>query len=152
MKTTITIQTSKDLKAFKRDFGELADFVKRSDDTYIMHLETHKPKNRFNQPMFLTKAQFNAALSPAMQSGAPSAFSPHIAGGGFLPQRLDKAYFDYCRAQARAEIMDNVPNSAVITNKRDYLRIYGERFEVYPPGRFGNFFNIATTASLNRNS
>lgn len=143
MRQTITIQISKDLKAFKRDFGELADFVKRSDGSYIMHIETTKPKNSFNQPMFLTKAQFNAALSPSLRVGPPSAFSPQVAGGEFLPFRLNAAYSAYQRAQARAEIMDNVPNSAVITNRRDYLRIHGERFEVYPPGKFGDFLNAS---------
>lgn len=128
MKQTITINGPQDLKQFKREFAELIDVVRQADGKYVLFVDTKWDNSPTTRSMFITKAQFDAALSPAMRTGAPSAFSPYIAGGRFLPHRLDGAYQ---RAQARAEIMDNVP--ALIRNRQQYLAVYGDQFGLYPP-------------------
>lgn len=141
---TITINGPQDLKQFQREFSELIDVVRQANGKYVLHV--HTTASPATRSAFITKAQFDAALSPAMRTGSPSAFSPHIAGGRFLPQRLDAAYAGYQRAQARAEIMDNVP--VLIRNRDQYLAVYGEQFGLYPPGRMGDFLNRTTTAAL----
>lgn len=144
MKQTVTINGPQDLKQFKREFSEIIDVVRQANGKYVLYV--HKRSNPVTHSMFVTKAQFDAAISPAMQAGSPSAFSPHIAGGRFLPHRLDAAYGAYQRAQARAEIMDNVP--VLIRNREQYIAIYGHEFGLYPPGRMGDFLNRTTTAAL----
>jgi hypothetical protein len=142
VKQTITINTPQDLKQFQREFVELIDVVRQANGKYVLYVK--RDANPATRSAFITKAQFDAALSPAMRTGSPAAFSPHIAGGRFLPHRLDAAYGAYQRAQAQA---DNTP--ALIRNRDQYLAVYGDQFGFYPPGRMGDFFNATTTAALN---
>lgn len=149
MKQTITISSLHELQRFKAEFVEVLDIVKSANGKYVLFVDTRRDNSPGQQSIFITKAQFDAALSPAMRSGSPSAFSPHIASGQFLPFRLDSAYSAYQRAQARAEITDSVPGSALIRNRQQYLAVYGDQFGLFPPGRMmGDFLNAATTAAL----
>ena len=144
MKQTITINTPQDLKQFQREFVELIDVVRQANGKYVLYVK--RDASPATRSAFITKAQFDAALSPAMRTGSPAAFSPHIAGGRFLPHRLDAAYGAYQRAQAQAEIMNNTP--ALIRNRQQYLAVYGEQFDLYPPSRTGKFLNVEITRAL----
>jgi hypothetical protein len=142
MKQTITINTPRDLRAFKREFAHLVDVVKQADGKYVLYVDIDRsPATR---SAFITKAQFDEALSPAMRTGSPSAFSPRIAGGRFLPHRLDAAYSAYQRAQVQAALETDRPGSALIRNRAQYLAVYGEQFGIYPPGRMGDALNAST--------
>lgn len=147
MKQTIVVNSAADLKQFKREFGELVDIVRRADGKYILYV-TKADTSPGAQSIFITKREFDQALSPAMRTGSPAAFSPHIAGGGFTQNRLNLAYSAYQRAQAQADITDTVPGSAMIRNKHEFIAVYGEKFGYFPPGRMGDFLNAATTADL----
>lgn len=140
MKQTITINTPQDLKQFQREFVELIDVVRQANGKYVLYVK--RDASPATRSAFITKAQFDAALSPAMRK-EPAAFSPHIANGRFLPHRLDAAYSSYQRAQAQA---DNTP--ALIKNREQYIAVYGDQFGFYPPGRMGDALNAATTAAL----
>lgn len=146
MKQTVTINSPRDLKQFQREFSELIDVVRQANGKYVLYI--HKPSSPATRSAFITKAQFDAALSPAMRTGSPAAFSPRIAGGRFLPHRLDAAYGVYQRAQARADIENNRPGSALIRNRHQFLAVYGDEFGLYPPGRMGDFLNAAMTEAL----
>lgn len=146
MKQTIIIKTSQELQQFKREFVELADTVKRADGAYVTHITSSR--GMATKSAFITKAQFDSALSPAMRTGSPAAFSPHLAGGKFLPHRLDAAYGAYQRAQLRADLENNRPGSALIKNRQQYLTVYGNPFNLYPPGQMGDALNASTAAAL----
>lgn len=152
MKQTITVSSLDELRQFKKELVELIDVVKSANGQYVLYVDTQRDRSPSQQSIFITKAEFDAALSPAMRAGTPSAFSPHVAGGKFLGFRLDAAYFAYQRAQARGEFENNRPNSAIIRNKQQYLAVYGEQFGLYPPGRMGDFLNAATTRVLKSKS
>lgn len=133
MKQTITVSGLNDLRAFKREFAHLVDVVKQADGKYVLYV--HTVSSPATRTAFITKAAFDAALSPTMRTGSPSAFSEHIASGRFLPHRLDAAYIAYQRAQAKTALENNRPGSALIRNRAQYLAVYGEHFHIYPHGR-----------------
>lgn len=139
MKQTITVSGLKDLRAFKREFAALVDVVKRADGRYRTYL--HTPTSPATRSAFITKEAFDAALSPAMRGGSPRAFSSRIAGGRFLPHRLDAAYSAYQRAQVKSDLENSRPGSALIRNRQQYLAVFGGEFGLYPPGRTGDFLN-----------
>ncbi len=144
MKQTITINTPRDLNQFKREFAHLVDVVKQADGKYVLYVDIDRsPATR---SAFITKAQFDEALSPAMRSGSPSAFSKRIAGGRFLPHRLDAAYSSYQRAQVKSALENGRSSSALIRNRAQYFAVYGEQFGIYPPGRMGDALNASTVA------
>lgn len=148
MRQTVTINTPRDLNQFKREFAYLVDVVNQADGKYVLYVDIDRsPATR---SAFVTKAQFDEALSPAMRSGSPSAFSPHIAGGRFLPHRLDAAYSAYQRAQVKSALETARPGSALIRNRAQYLAVYGEQFGIYPPGRMGDALNTSVIASLKK--
>ena len=147
MRQTITVSSLNELRQFKREFIEIRDIVKSANGQYVLYVHTRRDNSPATRSAFITKRQLDEALSPSM-FGSPRAFSPNIAGGRFLPHRLDAAYSSYLRAQARADITDTVPGSALIRNTQQYLAVYGEQFGYYPPGRMGTALNSATTESL----
>lgn len=67
MQQTITINTPRDLNQFKRDFVHLIDMVKSIDGKHVLYV--HILGSPGTRSMFISKAQFDAALSPAMRSG-----------------------------------------------------------------------------------
>ena len=148
MKQTITVSSLEELRQFKKEFVQLIDIVKSANGQYILFVHTRRDNSPATRSAFITKRQLDEALSPAMRSGSPSAFSPNIAGGKFLAHRLDAAYSSYLRAQARADITDTVPGSALIRNTQQYLAVYGEQFGYYPPGRMGDFLNKSVSKAL----
>lgn len=148
MRQTVTINTPRDLNQFKREFAHLVDVVKQADGKYVLYVDIDRsPATR---SAFITKAQFDEALSPAMRAGSPAAFSEHIAAGRFLPQRLNAAYSSYQRAQVRSVLENDRPGSALIRNRQQYIAVYGEQFGIYPPGRMGDFLNSATESITSR--
>jgi hypothetical protein len=146
MKQTVIITTPRDLRAFKREFAELVDVVKQADGKYVLYV--HTVSSPATRTAFISKAQFDAALSPTMRTGSPSAFSEHIAGGRFLPHRLDEAYSAYQRAQTQTALENNRPGSALIRNRAQYVAVYGDSFGLYPPGRIGGALNASTNTAL----
>lgn len=147
MRQTITVSSLNELRQFKKEFVQLIDVVKAADGKYVLYVHTRRDNSPATRSAFITKRQLDEALSPSM-FGSPRAFSPNIAGGRFLPHRLDAAYSAYLRAQARADITDTVPGSALIRNKQQYLAVYGEQFGYYPQSRMGTALNAATYAAL----
>ena len=147
MRQTITINTPRDLLQFKREFAHLVDVVKQADGKYVLYVDIDRsPATR---SAFITKAEFDGALSPAMRAGSPSAFSKRIAGGKFLRHRLDTAYSAYQRVQTRAALENDRAGSALIRNRQQYLAVYGDEFGLYPPGRMGDLLNSASRTTLN---
>lgn len=142
------VENINDLKRFKNEFVELVNVVRRADGKYVLYVDTVQNRSPATQSIFITKSQFDAALSPAMRSGRPHAFSRHVAGGRFTPHRLDAAYSAYQRAQAKAELETNLPGSAIIRSRDQYLAVYGDSFRLYPPGKLGDFLNMATQQGL----
>lgn len=149
MRHTITVSGLADLRAFKREFAALVDVVKQADGKYVLYV--HTQSSPATRSAFITKEAFDAALSPAMRAGSPSAFAPHLARGRFLPHRLDAAYDAYQGAQARAVFESNRTGSALIRNRAQYLAVYGDSFGLYPPGRMGNFLNSRVKQLLDMN-
>lgn len=148
MRQTITISSLDELRRFKKELVALIDVVKSANGKYILYVDTLRERGPASHSIFITKAQFDAALSPAMRTGSPAAFSPHIAGGRFLPHRLDAAYGAYRRAQARADIIDKAPSNDLIRNRHQYIAVYGGSFGVFPPGRMGDFLNKSVSEAL----
>lgn len=147
MRQTITINTPRDLNQFKREFANLVDVVKQADGKYVLFVNIDR--STATRSAFITKTQFDEALSPAMRGGSPSAFSPHIAGGRFLPHRLNAAYHAYQQAQVRASLENGRSGSALIRNRAQYLAVYGEQFGLYLSGRIGGALNASTVDALN---
>ena len=128
MKQTITISSTKQLDQFRRDFQELADTVQQADGRYVLFVDT--VRGRAAKPSIISKSDFDRAVSPAMHL-APAAFSKKVAGGRFLPERLDAAYGALARAQAQHEVLNRGAHK--ILNRRDYIKYYYGSFEFYPP-------------------
>jgi len=150
MRHTITVSGLADLRAFKREFAALVDVVKQADGKYVLYV--HTQSSPATRSAFITKEAFDAALSPAMRAGSPRAFSARIAGGRFLPHRLDAAYSAYQRAQVRTALENNRPGSALIRNRQQYLAVFGGEFSLYPPGRMGDALDASSRTSLSFNS
>jgi len=148
MKQTITVSSLEELRKFKTEFIEVRDIVKSANGKYIIFVEKRRNNSPGAQSIFITKREFDQALSPAMRTGSPAAFSPNVAGGRFLPHRLDSAYSAYQRAQAKADITDTVPGSAMIRNRHEFIAVHGEKFGYFPPGRMGDFLNESVSGAL----
>lgn len=141
MKQTFTITTRKDLKQFQRDFQELADTVKSADGEYVLYVDT--ARDRAAKPSIISKAEFDRVVSPALHL-APAAFSKKVAGGKFLPDKLDAAYGALARAQAQHEVLNRgVPK---LLNRRDYIAFYYGDFSFYPG--IGASLNRSTSERL----
>lgn len=128
MKQTILIETSHDLKQFKRDFVNLVDVVKRADGKYVLYVDKTQRDSPVNS-LFVSQADFDRVVSPAMY-GSPSAFSQHVAGGRFLPQRLSAAYGALARENARKAVEQN--GARKMLNRREYIAYYYGDFTFYP--------------------
>ena len=127
MRQTITINTSKDLQQFRQDFGELIDIVRQADGKYVLHVES--PRSFATHPTIISKADFDRVVSSAMY-GEPAAFSHKIAGGRFLPDRLDRAYNALTREQMRKQYAGQ--HQQKVLNRREYLAYYYPDFAFYP--------------------
>lgn len=127
MKQSFTITTSKELQKFQRDFQELADTVKSADGEYVLYVDT--VRDRSAKPSIISKAEFDRVVSPAMHL-APAAFSKQVAGGRFLPERLDAAYGALARAQAQHEVLNR--GEGKVLNRRNYIAYYYGEFSFYP--------------------
>ena len=128
MRRTIVIENSRDLKAFKRDFNELVNIVKRADGKYVLYVDTIQRDSAANS-LFVSQADFDRVVSPTMY-GAPSAFSQHVAGGKFLKERLSAAYGALARENARKAIEQH--GARKLLNRREYIAYYYGDFTFYP--------------------
>lgn len=127
MKQTIAITTSKELQQFQRDFQELAKAVKQADGQYVLYVDTKR--GIAAQPSIISKSDFDRMVSPAMHR-APAAFSPNVANGRFLPDKLDAAYGVLARAQAQHEVLHR--GERKVLNRREYIAYYYGDFNFYP--------------------
>ncbi len=148
MKQAFTINGISDLRALQHELSHLVEVVREANGKYVLFVNTSN-RSPATHSMFISKSQFDAALSPAMRTGSPRAFSPHIANGQFLPHRLDAAYSGYQRAQARIHTMHNLPS--IIRSRQEYFAIYKDKFGPYPTGRIGEFLNHATHDAIFKN-
>jgi hypothetical protein len=128
MRRTIVIENSKDLKAFKRDFSDLINIVKRADGKYVLYVDTVQRNSPANS-LFVSQADFDRVVSPTMY-GSPSAFSQHVAGGQFLTERLSAAYGALARENARKAIEQH--GARKLLNRREYIAYYYGDFTFYP--------------------
>lgn len=142
MRQTITITTSKDLKQFQRDFQELAHTVKNADAEYVLFVDT--VCGRAAKPSIISKAEFDRVVSPALHL-APTAFSKRVAGGRFLPEKLDAAYGAVARAQSQHEVLQR--GAGKILNRQEYIAFYYGEFSFYP-GKLGEALNRSTSERL----
>lgn len=127
MKQTFTLTNSAELNTFRRDFQKLADTVKQADGQYVLFVDT--VRGRAAKPSIISKADFDRAVSPAMHL-SPAAFSKQVAGGRFLPERLDAAYGALARAQAQHEVLNRGAHK--ILNRQQYIAFYYGDFSFYP--------------------
>lgn len=128
MRRTIVIENSKDLKAFKRDFSELINIVKRADGKYVLYVDTVQRNSPANS-LFVSQADFDRVVSPTMY-GTPSAFSQHVAGDKFLKETLSAAYGALARENARKAIEQH--GARKLLNRREYIAYYYGDFTFYP--------------------
>lgn len=127
MKQTITINSTKQLDQFRLEFVELADTVKQADGKYVLYVDT--VRGRAAKPSIISRSDFDRVVSPAMHL-APAAFSKKVAGGRFLPERLDAAYGAMARAQAQHEVHQR--GAQKILNRKEYISYYYGEFSFYP--------------------
>ena len=141
MKQTFILETSDDLRRFESEFRRLADTVRSADGKYILHIETRGAQSR---SIFVDKATFDRAVSPAMH-GKPAAFSKQVAGGRFLPDKLDAAYGALAKEAMKNEVLQS--GQRKILNRQEYIAYYyGDVFSFYPG--IGAPLNAATQHSL----
>lgn len=127
MKQTVTISSSRDLQQFKRDFVELIDVVRNADGSYVLHLDIKRRSAA--SPSIISKADFDRVVSPAMHD-EPAAFSSKVAGGRFLPDRLDRAYGAFAREQLRQQYASQ--HQRKILNRQEYIAYYYPDLKFYP--------------------
>jgi hypothetical protein len=128
VKQTFIIETSKDLKQFKRDFVNLVDVVRRADGKYVLYVDTVQRNSPANS-LFVSQADFDRVVSPTMYGKNP-AFSQHVAGGRFLPDRLSAAYGALARENARKAIEQH--GARKMLNRQEYIAYYYGDFTFYP--------------------
>lgn len=100
MRHIIVIHTSHDLRTFRRDFRALADTVRTADGKYVMYDVTPSAM----LPSIVSKADFDRVVSAEMY-GEPAAFSQSVAGGRFLPDRLDRTYGALARVSGQHRVL-----------------------------------------------
>lgn len=127
MKQTVTIRSSRDLQRFKRDFVKLIDIVRNADGSYVLHVDV-KCRSAAS-PSIISKADFDRVVSPAMHD-EPAAFSRKVAGGRFLPDRLDRAYGAFAREQLRQKY--DFQYHRKILDRQEYIAYYYPDFAFYP--------------------
>lgn len=117
MKRTIIIQTSHDLRAFRREFRALADTVRAADGKYVMYEVSPSAA----LPSIISKGDFDRVVSGEMY-GEPSAFSRRVAGGRFLPDRLNRTYGALARETAQRSALQR--GQRKILNRTDFIAYY----------------------------
>lgn len=127
MKRAVTITTSKELQKFQRDFQELADTVKQADGKHVLYVDNKR--GIASHPSIISKADFDRVVSPAMHR-APAAFSPNVANGRFLPDKLNAAYGALAREQMKHEVLQR--GAPKILNRQEYIAYYSGAFDFYP--------------------
>lgn len=142
--TITTVIKDENLRQYSRDLAELIKVVKAANGRYVLYVDT--VKSATTQSAFISKSEFDNAISPTMY-GNPSAFSQKVAGGKFLPNRLNAAYGAYTRAQAQAQTRAS-SGTKVIRNRADYLAVYRNQFDLFPNNRMGRVLNKSITRDL----
>lgn len=117
MKYVFIIQTNHDLRAFRRDFRALADTVKAADGKYVMYEVAPSAA----LPSIISKANFDRVVSGEMY-GEPAAFSRRVAGGRFLPDRLERAYGALARETAQRRALQR--GQRKILNRAEFIAYY----------------------------
>jgi len=123
VKYVFIIQTSHDLRTFRRDFRALADTVKAADGKYVMY----EVAPSATLPSIISKADFDRVVSGAMY-GEPAAFSRSVAGGRFLPDRLDAAYGALARETAQRTALQRGQRK-ILTRAEFIAYYYGSVFK-----------------------
>jgi hypothetical protein len=127
VKRTFILETSDDLRRFESEFRKLADCVRSADGKYVLHIDTRSAPSR---SIFVDKATFDRAVSPAMHR-KPSAFSQTVAGGRFLPDKLDAAYGALAKEAMKNEVLQR--GQRKLLNREEYIAYYyGDVFSFYP--------------------
>jgi len=142
MKQTIIIGGLSDLHKFKKEFHELINVVRKANGKYVLYVETHRPESSANS-MLISKEEFDRVVSPTMY-GTPRAFSKNIAGGKFLPERLDAVYGAVTRAQAQKAAQER--GKMKVLNRKEYMAYYFGDFSFYP--KLGAGLNASVKRSL----
>lgn len=140
MRQTFILTNTNELRAFEREFRRLADKVKSYDGKYVLYVDTHKGGCK---SIFVSKTDFDRVVSPQMYGDTP-AFSKQVAGGRFLPDRLDAAYGALAREQARQENLAH--GQRKILNRSEYIALYYPEFSFYPG--IGSSLNRSTSDRL----
>lgn len=117
MKHTIIIETSHDLRAFRREFRALADTVRAADGKYVMYEVAPSAA----LPSIISKADFDRVVSGEMY-GERAAFSRRVAGGRFLPDRLDRTYGALAREAEQHRVLQR--GQRKILNREDFIYYY----------------------------
>lgn len=144
--TITTVIKDENLRQYSHDLAELIKVVRAANGRYVLYVDT--VKSATTQSAFISKSEFDNAISPTMY-GSPSAFSQKLAGGKFLPHRLNAAYGAYTRAQAQAQTRAS-SGTKVIRNRAEYLAIYRNQFDLFPNNRIGQVMNGHITNELQK--
>ena len=142
--TITTVIKNEELRQYSHDLAALIKQVKAANGRYVLYVDTVNSPT--TQSAFISRAEFDNAISPTM-FGSPAAFSNKVAGGKFLPKRLNAAYGAYTREQAQAHSRENSGNK-VIRNRADYLAVYKDQFDLFPSNRMGRAINQHITNQL----
>ena len=127
MRQTFVLETSGDLRHFETEFRRLADTVRSADGKYVLHIDTRSAPSR---SIFVDKATFDRAVSPAMHR-KPAAFSQTVAGGRFLPDKLDAAYGALAKEAMQNEVLQRGQRK-ILTREEYIAYYYGDAFSFYP--------------------
>ena len=87
------------------------------------------------------------AITPAMHIGPP-AFRNNIAGGRMLPDKKQAVIAGLSREAAQQHARSLQSSKKLITNRKDFIKIYFDQLQIYPPSSMGNFLNRATQQSF----
>jgi len=117
VKRTIIIQTSHDLRAFRREFRALADTVRAADGSYVMYEVT--PSGAL--PSIISKGDFDRVVSGEMY-GERAAFSRNVAGGRFLPDRLNRTYGALAREAEQHRVLQR--GQRKLLNRAEFIAYY----------------------------
>lgn len=144
--TITTVIKDENLRQYSQDLAALLKVVKAANGRYVLYVDTVKSVT--TQSAFISKSEFDNAISPTMY-GRPSAFSQKVAGGKFLPNRLNAAYGAYTHAQAQAQTRAG-SGAKVIRNRAEYLAVYRNQFGLFPNNRMGRIMNQHITGELQK--
>ena len=119
MKINVFLRTHRELLDFNRAFGQLSQTVREADGKYRVHIEARTPDAMAS--CIVSKEAFDRVVSAEMLKD-PAAFSKRVAGGRFLPDRLNRTYAALTRETLKQR--EAARGQRKVLTKREYIAFY----------------------------